>query len=378
MERHEANAYSISDFFIGKLIGEGLFGKVHHAKLKTTLNSNSSLPDHVAIKAMDKLEMMKCRERSQMVMKERRLLTKLTRLGSKHTVQLFMSFVDSQHLYLVQEICIFGTLASIRQQHDRLPIEKIRSYSAQILTGIEFMHHHSIVHCDLKPENIMVANNYAIKIIDFGCAIDLKSANANDEQGIDFAGTADYVSPEVIGGKSSKAIADAMDVTEGGNNENGSLTLTLPHYSSEYAPAIDLWAFGCIIYFLFCAESPFHDKTDHLTLNRIIKYVQQEWYLHLQEREEFVTSFSDNVDLMQTTIDLLEKLLVSQPGDRLGMGDGHYDAIRSHGFYKDVNFSSVHDAKDASDLTQLRPQIQMKVANEEMQDGSELPFDFFA
>ena len=370
MERHQANAYSISDFYIGKLIGEGLFGKVHHAKLKT-LN-----PDrHVAIKAMDKLEMMKCKERSKMVMKERRLLTKLTHLGSKHTVQLFMSFVDSQNLYLVQEICIFGTLAAIRQQH-RLPIEKIHSYSAQILTGIEFMHHHSIVHCDLKPENIMVANNDVIKIIDFGCAIDLESANDDDEQGIDFAGTADYVSPEVIGGKwkSSKANAIAMDVSEVGSNGS----LTLPHYSLEYAPAIDLWAFGCIVYFLFCAESPFHDETDHLTLNRIIKYVQQDW--HLQEREGLVVSFYDDNDLMQTTIDLLEKLLLSQPGDRLGMGgDGHYDAIRSHAFYKDHNFSSLDDAKDASNFPQLRPQIQIDtVANEEMQDGLELPFDFFA
>ena len=116
---------------------------------------------------MDKLEIMKCKQRSKMVMKERRLLTKLTQLGSKHTVQLFMSFVDSQNLYLVQEICIFGTLAAIRQQH-RLPIEKIRSYSAQILTGIEFMHHYSIVHCDLKPENIMVQTvNSCLRAVSF-------------------------------------------------------------------------------------------------------------------------------------------------------------------------------------------------------------------
>ena len=374
MERRKANAYSISDFYIGKLIGEGLFGKVHHAKVKKTLNLNL-LPDrHVAIKAMDKLEIMKCKQRSKMVMKERRLLTKLTQLGSKHTVQLFMSFVDSQNLYLVQEICIFGTLAAIRQQH-RLPIEKIRSYSAQILTGIEFMHHHSIVHCDLKPENIMVANNDIIKIVDFGCAIDLESANENDEKGIDFAGTADYVSPEVIGGKrkSSKADAIAMDVIEGGNNGS----LILPHYSLEYAPAIDLWAFGCIIYFLFCAESPFHDETDHLTLNRIITYVKQDW--HLRDREGLVVSFYDDNDLMQTTIDLLEKLLLSQPGDRLGMGDGRHDAIRSHDFYKDHSFSSLNDATNASDFPQLRPQIQIDtVTKDEMQDGAELPFDFFA
>ena len=78
-----------------------------------------------------------------------------------------MSFVDSQNLYLVQEICIFGTLAAIRQQH-RLPIEKIRSYSAQILTGIEFMHHYSIVHCDLKPENIMVQTmNSCLRAVSF-------------------------------------------------------------------------------------------------------------------------------------------------------------------------------------------------------------------
>jgi serine/threonine protein kinase len=323
----------------------------------------SALPENVAIKAMDKHEIMK-RGKSKMVLKERGLLTKLSQLGSRHTIQLFMSFVDSQNLYLVQEICRFGTLAMIR--HDqRLSPDNIRSYSAQIQTGIQFMHLHSIIHCDLKPENIMIADNCIIKIIDFGCAVDLQ--NEFDAKEIEFAGTADYVSPEVvIGGKSDKVYES--DVPEDGNSSS------LPHYSSEYAPAIDLWAFGCIIYFLFCGESPFHDMSEHLTLNRIIKYAQQDWIL--REKEGLIKSFFNNGALMRTVIDLVEKLLMPHPKDRLGMDSAGHDSIMAHHFFQGYNWSCDHTSAISESE---RPQSRIKAATKKelMQDGLSLPFDFF-
>jgi len=373
--------YSISDYYLGELIGEGLFGKVYHAKPKrgealspaaaaaaaTTRKGNVSypsiLPNNVAIKTMDKHEIMK-QDKSKMVLKELRVLTKLSQLqlGSIHIVQLFMSFVDSQNLYLIQEICIFGTLAIIRKDKMVSP-DEIRFYSAQILTGIQFMHLHSVIHCDLKPENIMIADNCIIKIIDFGCAIDLE--NGIDAKEIDFVGTADYVSPEVIIGGTSERV-DAIDVPEDGNNS------ALPHYSSEYAPAIDLWAFGCIIYFLFCGESPFHDASEHLTLKRIIQYMQQD--CTLQEKEGLIKSFSNDGVLMQTTMDLVEKLLIPHPKDRLGMGNDGYDAIMTHSFFDGYDWHCDHTPSISKSS---QPQIKTATTKEQMQDGSTLPFDFF-
>jgi len=171
-------AWSASNFYFGELIGEGLFGKVYHAKCKKGSCDGSTstaattalvgrLPTDVAIKVMDKLQIMKG-NKTKMILRERSVLTKLSQLQSnRYSARLIMSFVDQHNLYLVQELCTFGSLSSLRihlrihLRHDQQISRKeaIWHYSGQILSAIEFMHSHSIVHCDLKPENVMISNH---------------------------------------------------------------------------------------------------------------------------------------------------------------------------------------------------------------------------
>lgn len=49
---------------------------------------------------------------------------------------------------------------------------EVISYMRQICAGVQHMHHHNIMHLDLKPENIMCVNRtgFQLKIIDFGLA----------------------------------------------------------------------------------------------------------------------------------------------------------------------------------------------------------------
>ena len=48
--------------------------------------------------------------------------------------------------------------------------EKIKDLMWQILCGVDFLHSHRIVHRDMKPQNILVANNGTLKLADFGLA----------------------------------------------------------------------------------------------------------------------------------------------------------------------------------------------------------------
>ncbi len=50
----------------------------------------------------------------------------------------------------------------------------------------------------------------------------------------------------------------------------------LPVFQLEHAFAIDLWAFGCLLYFILEGVSPFHDRSDELALRRIIQYVKRD------------------------------------------------------------------------------------------------------
>ncbi|XP_031168215.1 myosin light chain kinase, smooth muscle isoform X2 [Sander lucioperca] len=106
-------------------------------------------------------------------------------------------------------------------------------YMQQILKGIAFMHQQSIVHLDLKPENIVCVDTHgtSIKIIDFGLASRL---DENTPLKV-MHGTPEFVAPEVI------------------NYEPVFLTT-------------DMWSIGVICYILLSGESPFQGNSDAETL----------------------------------------------------------------------------------------------------------------
>ncbi|XP_054616321.1 myosin light chain kinase, smooth muscle isoform X2 [Dunckerocampus dactyliophorus] len=106
-------------------------------------------------------------------------------------------------------------------------------YMQQILQGVSFMHRQSIVHLDLKPENIVCVDTTgtAIKIIDFGLATQLDNRSPLKVM----QGTPEFVAPEVI----------------------------------NYEPvclATDMWSIGVICYILLSGESPFQGSSDADTL----------------------------------------------------------------------------------------------------------------
>ena len=51
-----------------------------------------------------------------------------------------------------------------------LPPAKVKHIMWQILCGIDFLHSHRIVHRDIKPQNILLANSGSLKLADFGLA----------------------------------------------------------------------------------------------------------------------------------------------------------------------------------------------------------------
>ena len=51
-----------------------------------------------------------------------------------------------------------------------VPTELVKSYLYQMLAGIAFCHAHRVLHRDLKPHNILIDRNGALKIADFGLA----------------------------------------------------------------------------------------------------------------------------------------------------------------------------------------------------------------
>lgn len=93
---------------------------------------------------------------------------------------------------------IEGTnLNTLIKQHKSIPETMIRIYTAQVLDGLAYIHQKNIIHRDIKSSNVMIMNNYHVKIIDFGMSkrVDASYLPQTDEN---VAGTVAYMAPEMV------------------------------------------------------------------------------------------------------------------------------------------------------------------------------------
>ncbi len=90
----------------------------------------------------------------------------------------------------------------------------------------------------------------------------------------------------------------------------------------------DIWAFGCIIYKFFHGRTPFKSSSEREIFKNIL-----------------TMNFQISTEIPESVQDLLSRLLVESPGDRLGSAPRGYpndiECLKSHSFFKGVDFSKI-------------------------------------
>lgn len=127
-------------------------------------------------------------------------------------------FMFRNHLFISFELLSINLFEFIKENDfEGLSMGLIRRFAIQILYALQYISKEKIVHCDLKPENIVLKDKYksGLKIIDFG------SSCFNDKRVYTYIQSRFYRAPEIVMG--------------------------IP-----YSHAIDMWSFGCILAELFC------------------------------------------------------------------------------------------------------------------------------
>lgn len=78
----------------------------------------------------------------------------------------------SQYMMLVMEFLEKGPVLATADQagFGRMPEEVAADFFRQGVCGLEYLHHHKVVHGDIKPENLLVSSSGELKISDFGCS----------------------------------------------------------------------------------------------------------------------------------------------------------------------------------------------------------------
>ncbi|KAK4421151.1 CBL-interacting protein kinase [Sesamum alatum] len=202
---------------IGKLLGQGTFAKVHHAR-------NLKTGESVAIKIIDKEKVMKVGLIDQI----KREISVMRLVRHPNVVQLHEVMASKSKIYFAMEYIRGGELFN-KVAKGRLKEDAGRKYFQQLVAAVDFCHSRGVYHRDLKPENLLLDEFGNLKVSDFGLSA-LIDSKRQDGLLHTTCGTPAYVAPEVI-------------------NKRG--------YDGEKA---DIWSCGVILFVLLAGYLPFHDS----------------------------------------------------------------------------------------------------------------------
>ena len=168
---------------IVKMIGKGAFGKVYLGKHLLT-------GQKVAIKSINK-QYMKDEHSRKKVFQEVLILKKC---NHKNIIKLLEVFENQKYLFIVQEYASEGDLLSYVKERGRICEDEAKNIFLQVVDGIRYCHKQSILHRDIKLDNILLAKGTSIKICDFGVSRFVKPGQMIREQ----CGTPAYIAPEIL------------------------------------------------------------------------------------------------------------------------------------------------------------------------------------
>lgn len=125
-------------------------------------------------------------------------------------------------------------------QRKRITEPECRYYLSQLVSSLQYLHRHLIIHRDLKLGNLFLDKYMRLKVGDFGLAAKLERS---DQRRMTVCGTPNYIAPELLQGKTG--------------------------HSFE----VDVWSTGIILYTFLVGKPPFQCKDVKSTYKKILSNV---------------------------------------------------------------------------------------------------------
>ncbi|SDR86909.1 protein kinase domain-containing protein [Corynebacterium timonense] len=126
------------------------------------------------------------------------------------TVYDYSSGDDAGQVFLIMELITGGTLRELLAERGPMPPHAAAAVMREMLTGLAAAHIKGMVHRDIKPDNILINNDHAVKLADFGLVRAAADSTHSTDQ---IVGTVSYLSPEQVDGS---PITQASDVYSAG------------------------------------------------------------------------------------------------------------------------------------------------------------------
>ncbi len=192
---------------------------------------------------------------------------------------------DAQTHYIVMEYVEGQDLKKIIRQEGILAVDLALDLAIQICAGIGFAHRAGIVHADVKPQNILVTEDYRVKVTDFGIAQALTDTQPTQKQDVVW-GSPHYFAPEQARGE-------------------------------KPSPASDVYAIGIVLFEMLTGRLPYSGSS------------QQELAMaHLRDRVPLVSEFNPAVP--DNLAKIIYKVMSKEPAARYRMADQLGHILRSY------------------------------------------------
>ncbi|KAI9032621.1 kinase-like domain-containing protein [Phycomyces nitens] len=271
-----------TDFEVIKLLGRGAYGKVMLCRHKETQRL-------YAMKVLKKASLLVHAKNAEHTKAERQILEDVRH---PFIVQLMYAFQTNDRLYLILEYATGGELFTHMATENMFLEDVARFYLAELVLALEHLHGLGIVYRDLKPENVLLDGEGHVLLTDFGLSKVSLDARTNT-----ICGTAEYMAPEIL-------------------------------LEMHYDNSVDWWTFGILMFEMLTGTTPFHSSNKKKTLDAI------------KNKKLLVPYYISSI-----AKDLLVKLLRKNPNVRLGNGENGIQQIKSHHFFRKIDWKKLKDRK---------------------------------
>lgn len=210
----------------------------------------------------------------------------MEKLNHKNVVKLYEKIHTDKHIFLIMELCDNDLNSYIK--NNTLSEDIIKDIMKQLIEVLKYIMDNNIVHRDLKPHNILINDDYTLKLADFGFAKEFKETLLTDT----VCGSPLYMAPEILN-----------------------------HH--KYNIKSDLWSVGVILYEMVMKEHPFKA----LNITELTNIINKKKPILL------------NVDIHPECKNLIERLLIVDSHNRLDWDE----LYRNNWIYNNNKISEVSD-----------------------------------
>jgi len=210
---------------------------------------------------------------------------------SQFISKLYRTYRDNKYIYFLMEACLGGDVFTVLQKHKHFNENTARFMTGCVVEALHYLHDRGFIYRDLKPENLLLDQKGYVKMIDFGFA---KRVGESGKTWT-FAGTPEYVAPEII-------------------------------LNKGHDRAVDYWALGVFIHELITGRPPFRGKDHMQTYNLILKGIEA---VHFPK---YVTKGAQN---------LVRRLCRHVATERIGYQRAGVQDIKNHKWFQGLNWEAL-------------------------------------